>query len=1074
MCLGVSVLVAGAVGSASGDRVFALPVLYQTGPNPDFLAIQDLNGDGWPDLVVANYNSGGVSVLLGSGNGAFGSRIDYETGSTPTSVALGDVDGDGVLDLAVANMGSNTVSVFLGDSDIAGNPNGNFVLRTDYVTGDAPTSVTTVDLNGDGRLDLAVTNSGSNSVGVFLGTGGGGFAPRVDYATGSRPLFVTTGLLNGDSAPDLAVANSQSNTISVLLGQGNGRFDTKMDFDSGNGPNSIALGDVNHDGHADLLVTNFTSGNVSVFLGDGTGMYPARTDYTAGQGPSSVAIGDLDDDGRLDYVVASLYSYFLSVTHGNGDGTFGMSTYHPAGGTPAWVAIGDVNVDGIPDLAVANGPEYVSILLGTDNFPPVLVAPATASGAEGVPLMITASVTDPDVGNTLTITASGFPQDLSFASVADSTSRTATISGTPGFFDAGTYSILWSVNDGTGLPNGGNGAYTFLTIANTNVGPELVQPLDMTVREGASQGQTMSATDPDGSIVTFAKVAGPGFMRVTATGATTGRIALAPGFADAAGSPYAASVRATDSSGLSEDKSFHIVVVNVDRPPMLAEIWNVTLEAGRVADVPITASDPDSDGIALSASLPSFATMTTSPQIGTTQAGSIRIAPPPDVSGSFPASVTATANAVVATKSINITVKSPNRAPTLAQPVDMTVDEGTTANQLLTAVDPDGNALPFSKVAGPSFLTVTTVMVGTGTGTGNIHLAPSFLDAGTYTATVRTSDGSSNSDRTLTITVGNVNRAPTIQGIVDMTVDEGAVADQRIEGSDPDQDPLSFSLEAGPGFVTVTNTSTNAGAPGMGTIRVEPGFADAGVYPVTVRVSDGYLEGDQLITITVLDVPVLPARLFTQESFTKVNLASGRGYWCVQIEPLNRGDFESRDVDPTSIVMRVGNNQIASDAASTISGGDSNLDGVPEITACFKIQDLRAMLGSLPPGETPVTAILEGNLHARRRFTGEARFAVQSPSPHPHLSASVSPNPLNPLGTLTFFMPKPGRVWVRFYEFNGKLVRTLREGSLEPAGYHDVSIDGRNRNGERLASGIYFYRIEAPDGTVTGRFAIAK
>src|SRR6185369_11489629 len=98
-----------------------------------------------------------------------------------------------------------------------------------------------------------------------------------------------------------------------------------------------------------------------------------------------------------------------------------------------------------------------------------------------------------------------------------------------------------------------------------------------------------------------------------------------------------------------------------------------------------------------------------------------------------------------------------NQAPVLTQPADMTVSEGVTADQTLNATDPDGDPLTFSKVLGPTFMTVGTV---TST-TGNVHLAPGFADAGTYTATVRADDGKGGTDdKSFTITVLDVNRAP--------------------------------------------------------------------------------------------------------------------------------------------------------------------------------------------------------------------------------------------------------------------------------------------------------------------------
>src|SRR5439155_950864 len=115
-----------------------------------------------------------------------------------------------------------------------------------------------------------------------------------------------------------------------------------------------------------------------------------------------------------------------------------------------------------------------------------------------------------------------------------------------------------------------------------------------------------------------------------------------------------------------------------------------------------------------------------------------------------------------------------NSAPNLAQPNNMTVNEGATANQAISATDPDGNPVTFRKTAGPTYMTVTT----TSPTTGNIALTPGFSDAGTAAATVRASDATLNNDRSFTITVNNVNRAPTLNAISNMTVNEGATTNQ--------------------------------------------------------------------------------------------------------------------------------------------------------------------------------------------------------------------------------------------------------------------------------------------------------
>src|SRR5207245_2363737 len=175
------------------------------------------------------------------------------------------------------------------------------------------------------------------------------------------------------------------------------------------------------------------------------------------------------------------------------------------------------------------------------------------------------------------------------------------------------------------------------------------------------------------------------------------------------------------------------------------------------------------------------------------------------------------------------TVNNTSRAPSLTQPANMSVTQGATADLAIQATDQDGDPLTFSKVSGPTFLTVTTTSPGTGTGTGNIHLAAGAADpAGTSSATVRASDGTANNDKTLTITVvAGANQAPVLTQPANMTVNEGATADQALNATDADNQALAFTLVSGPTYAAVTTTSPGAGT-ATGNLHLAPGFSDAG------------------------------------------------------------------------------------------------------------------------------------------------------------------------------------------------------------------------------------------------------
>lgn len=245
-----------------GTGGFGTPTNFTVGSLPHSIALGDLNADGNLDFATANDGSNDVSVRLGNGLGTFGAPVSLGVGTTPVSVALAHLNGDGKLDLAVANYGSGTASVLLGDGS------GGFAPRTDYPTGTLARWVTVGDVNGDGKPDLAVPNEGFgvNTVSILLGDGTGLFGAATNFASGDRPTSVAMQDLDGDGKVDLAVTNHEPNTVSILRGNGDGSFGPPTPFGVGQFPRSVRVGDFNGDGAPDLAVANVTSGNVSILL----------------------------------------------------------------------------------------------------------------------------------------------------------------------------------------------------------------------------------------------------------------------------------------------------------------------------------------------------------------------------------------------------------------------------------------------------------------------------------------------------------------------------------------------------------------------------------------------------------------------------------------------------------------------------------------------------------------------------------------------------------------------------------------------------------------------------------------
>jgi len=377
--------------------------------HPIAVAVGDFNADGLQDLAVANHDSNTVSVLLGVGNGDFqeAPQSPIAVGTTPVWIAVGDFNGDGKPDLAVANVNSDTVSVLLGNGD------GTFQAAQTFAVGDGPTSVTAGDFNRDGVQDLATGNWFSGDVSVLLGIGNRTFEQPASLPSGVSVISPVVGDFDGDGKLDLAVANYSNNNISVFWGNGDGTFQQPpLIVPSGGAlPNGVVVGDFDGDHKLDLAVANSGNpnlippdpGNVAVLLGNGDRTFQAPQTYAVGHTPLTVAVGDFDGDRVPDLAVANFGDSDpkvgdpgnVAVLLGNGDGTFQAPQPFAVGTNPQFVAVGDFNGDRVDDLAVANfGDKTVSVLLNaTVKGPTITTQPVSQTVTAGQPATFSVSAT---------------------------------------------------------------------------------------------------------------------------------------------------------------------------------------------------------------------------------------------------------------------------------------------------------------------------------------------------------------------------------------------------------------------------------------------------------------------------------------------------------------------------------------------------------------------------------------------------------------------------------------------------------------------------------------------------------
>jgi hypothetical protein len=351
-------------GTFQPAQTFNLPYAGAEAAVGDFDGRLDAHGKPILDLAVTNFfdPKGSISILFGRGDGSFEPPVYYPVGSQPLGIVARDF-GNGHLDLAVADSGSNDVSVLLGRGD------GTFAPAVRYAVGVAPDSIGTADFNGDGHVDLAVTNGGSTYMSLLLGRGDGTFAPQLQSAvtdppTPHRGLVIAD--FNGDGRLDLATPELlTSNDISVLLGNGDGTFQAPIHFAVGLGPVAQVSGDFTDAGRRDIASVDPTTNEVAVALGVGDGTLQAPVYYSVGNTPIAIVTGDFNGDGRLDLAIANFASNDVSVLLGLGDGTFRPEQRYAVGTNPTSIAAGDFNGDGHLDLAITNsGSNDISVLFG--------------------------------------------------------------------------------------------------------------------------------------------------------------------------------------------------------------------------------------------------------------------------------------------------------------------------------------------------------------------------------------------------------------------------------------------------------------------------------------------------------------------------------------------------------------------------------------------------------------------------------------------------------------------------------------------------------------------------------------
>jgi gliding motility-associated-like protein len=394
---------------------FMPPVTFNTGTSSEFVSVNDLDGDGKPDLILLHVNNNTLSVLRNTSvKGAinansFAAQVDFATGKAPASMAVGDLDGDGKLDVAVVNSADGTISIFRNTSTIGSI---SFAPAVTFAERPGTGEVVIGDMDGDGKPDLVVVSSvhiqGQDpsadvyTIAVCRNTSIKGSIAASSFAPGvaifsSQGGAVKIGDLDGDGKPDIVMDLFYYGEVAIFRNTAtagiinSNSFAAPFYFSTRNNqpeivfPFSVSIGDIDGDGKPDLVVVNSDSEymNLGVFRNMsavGSISFAPQVDFGLGPGyPTFAAIGDLDGDGKPDIALNDLdqdsiavfrnTSTIGSVTTNSFAAGVKFSDFNPGYGN---IVIADLDGDGKPDLVAAIGSSYAGETVAVLQNDPIL------------------------------------------------------------------------------------------------------------------------------------------------------------------------------------------------------------------------------------------------------------------------------------------------------------------------------------------------------------------------------------------------------------------------------------------------------------------------------------------------------------------------------------------------------------------------------------------------------------------------------------------------------------------------------------------------------------------------------
>ncbi|MFA5795511.1 MAG: putative Ig domain-containing protein [Candidatus Brocadiia bacterium] len=524
-----------------------------------------------------------------------------------------------------------------------------------------------------------------------------------------------------------------------------------------------------------------------------------------------------------------LLTFTLSATDPDGDAITYSATNLPAGAslnattgtfawTPDYTQAGSYTVTFTASAKGLSDSKTVTITVNNVDRAPVLASPGNKTVDENQLLTFTLSAADPD-GDAITYSMTPVPTGVTL------NATTGVFSWTPNYTQSGSYEVTLKATANSLVDT----KTITIIVNNVDRAPVLVSPGNQSVDENQLLTFNLSATDPDGDVITYS-------MAPVPTGAVlnAGVFTWTPDYTQSGS--YEVTFKAT-ANGLSDTKTVTVTINNVDRAPVLTSPGNQTVNENQLLTFTLSATDPDGDAVSYSMTpVPTGATLDSA-------TGVFSWTPDYTQAGNYTITFTATANLLTDAKVVTIAVNNVDRVPVLTSPGNQTVNENQLLTFTLSAIDPDGDAITYSMAPTPTGTNLNAT-------TGIFSWTPDYNQSGSYEMTFKATANGLSDTKTVVITVNNVDRVPALTSPGNQAVNESQLLTFTLSATDPDGDAVTYSMAPVPAGATLDAAT--------GVFSWTPDYTQAGSYEVTFKATANGLSDTKTITIIVNNVDRAP------------------------------------------------------------------------------------------------------------------------------------------------------------------------------------------------------------------------